>query len=176
MSEWNNNVMAEFRANQGKVGGVFESMPLLILHSKGVKSGNDHQTPLVYMEDNGNYVVFASQGGAPKHPAWYHNLVANPETRIEVGTETKEDTLPAIFSLPDADAFVNVKVTAADGDSWSGKVEVKAHKQTVVSLAPGAKAEKEGFGPGSTLNHRYGQGDGEIHLETFSGDAEVVLE
>ncbi|MGE0057744.1 MAG: nitroreductase family deazaflavin-dependent oxidoreductase [Dehalococcoidia bacterium] len=90
MSEWNNNVMAEFRANGGKVGGVFENMPLLILHTKGAKSGNEHQTPLVYMEDEGKYVIFASQGGAPKHPSWYHNLVANPDVTIEVGTETKE--------------------------------------------------------------------------------------
>lgn len=92
VSEWNNNVMAEFRANEGKVGGVFENMPLLILHTKGAKSGNEHQTPLVYMADGDKYVVFASKGGAPSDPHWYRNVVANPEVTIEVGTETKSAT------------------------------------------------------------------------------------
>ncbi len=91
-NDWNNNIMAEFRANGGKVGGMFEGAPLVILHTTGAKSGNEHQTPLMALPQDDNYVVFASMGGAPKHPAWYHNIVANPDVKFEVGTETIEAT------------------------------------------------------------------------------------
>jgi deazaflavin-dependent oxidoreductase (nitroreductase family) len=85
--ERNRRVIAEFRANAGKVGGPFEGRPMLILHTKGAKSGQPRVTPLVYLPDGDRYLVFASMGGAPTHPAWYHNLVANPAVEVEVGTE-----------------------------------------------------------------------------------------
>ena len=106
MSEWNDKIMAEFRDNEGKVGGMFEKMPLLILHSKGAKSGNEHQTPVVYMDTNGSYAIFASMGGAPKHPAWYHNLVANPEATIEIGSETKK-VKARVAEQPERDELYN---------------------------------------------------------------------
>lgn len=87
MNDFNQQIMAEFRANGGKVGGMFEGAPVLILHTRGARSGEARQTPLMTLPDNGNYVVFASMGGAPKSPAWYHNLVANPEVEVEFGTE-----------------------------------------------------------------------------------------
>jgi deazaflavin-dependent oxidoreductase (nitroreductase family) len=85
--ERNRRVMAEFRANGGKVGGPFEGRDMIILHSKGAKSGQPRETPLVYKPDGDRYLIVASMGGAPTNPAWYHNLVANPDVTVEVGTE-----------------------------------------------------------------------------------------
>ena len=75
-----------------EVRGMFEGMPLLLLHHSGAKSGTPRVNPLAYQADDGRFVVFASKGGAPTHPAWYHNLKAHPQTTIEVGTETIEVT------------------------------------------------------------------------------------
>jgi deazaflavin-dependent oxidoreductase (nitroreductase family) len=88
----NAKIIEEFRANEGRVGGMFEGMPLLLLHHSGAKSGTPRVNPLAYQADDGRFVVFASKGGAPTHPAWYHNLKAHPQTTIEVGTETIEVT------------------------------------------------------------------------------------
>ena len=88
MSDFNAKVIEEFRANDGKVGGNFEGAPLLLLHSIGAKSGEPRLHPVMYLKDGERYVVFASKAGAPTHPAWYHNLKANPETEIEVGADT----------------------------------------------------------------------------------------
>jgi len=86
--DWNRRIIEEFRANAGKVGGPFENVPMLLLHHRGAKSGTERVSPLAYRRDGDRYVIFASKGGAPANPAWYHNLVANPEVAIEVGTET----------------------------------------------------------------------------------------
>ncbi len=86
--DWNDQVIAEFRANAGKVGGMFEGMPLILVHHVGAKSGTARVAPLVYLPDGDRYVIFASKGGAPENPGWYHNLLANPETEAEVGTAT----------------------------------------------------------------------------------------
>lgn len=89
-TDLNQQVIDEFRANAGHVGGMFEGAPILLLHHVGARSGTERVTPLVYLVDGDRWVVFASKAGAPSHPAWYHNLKANPETRIELGTETIE--------------------------------------------------------------------------------------
>ena len=86
--EWNRKIIEEFRANEGKVGGMFENVPILLLHHRGAKTGTERINPLAYRLDAGNYVVFASKGGAPTNPDWFHNLRANPEATIEVGTES----------------------------------------------------------------------------------------
>jgi deazaflavin-dependent oxidoreductase (nitroreductase family) len=88
MNDFNAKIIEEFHANEGRVGGMFESMPILLLHHTGAKSGTSRINPLVYQEDDGRYVVFASKGGAPTNPDWYYNLKANPDVTIEVGTET----------------------------------------------------------------------------------------
>ena len=88
MSDWNAQIIAEFRENDGKVGGMFEGWPLLILHCTGAKSGQERLAPLVYQQLDNGYAIFASKAGAPTNPDWYHNLVANPDASIEVGTET----------------------------------------------------------------------------------------
>lgn len=86
-NEWNKAIIEEFRANDGKVGGYFAGMPLLLLHTTGAKSGEPRINPTAYIVDGERLVVVASKGGAPTHPDWYHNLVANPEVKVEVGTE-----------------------------------------------------------------------------------------
>jgi deazaflavin-dependent oxidoreductase (nitroreductase family) len=87
-AEFNARIIEEFRANAGRVGGQFAGMPLLLLHHTGARSGSRYVNPLAYQADDGRYVVFASKGGAPKNPGWYYNLLAYPDTTIEVGTET----------------------------------------------------------------------------------------
>lgn len=87
-NDFNAHVIEEFRANQGRVGGMFEGTPLLLLHHTGARSGASRVNPLVYLKDGDRYVIVASKGGAPTHPSWYHNLKAHPETEVEVGTDT----------------------------------------------------------------------------------------
>ncbi len=87
MSDFNAQVIAEFRANKGIVGGYFEGANLLLLHTTGAKSGQERVNPLVYAKDGDRLVVAASKGGAPTNPDWYYNLAANPNATVEVGTE-----------------------------------------------------------------------------------------
>ncbi|MBY6410167.1 nitroreductase family deazaflavin-dependent oxidoreductase [Rhodococcus sp. BP-252] len=88
MADFNEQVIAEFRANHGKVGGPFEGAPLLLLHSTGAKSGARRISPVMYLPDDDRYVIFASKAGADTNPDWYHNLKANPDAAIEVGDST----------------------------------------------------------------------------------------
>ena len=89
MSDWNQAIIDEFRANEGRVGGNFEGRTLLLLHHRGAKSGEERINPLAYQpQDDGSVAVFASAGGAPKTPDWYYNLVAHPDVTVEIGTET----------------------------------------------------------------------------------------
>lgn len=73
LDELNAKVIEEFRANHGKVGGVFQGMPVVLVHHKGAKSGLERISPLVYTKDGDRYVIIASKAGAPSHPDWYHN-------------------------------------------------------------------------------------------------------
>jgi deazaflavin-dependent oxidoreductase (nitroreductase family) len=87
-NDFNGKIIAEFRANHGKVGGPFAGSDILLLHHTGARSGADRVSPLAYQRVGDGYAVFASKAGAPDNPAWYHNLVANPDASVEVGTET----------------------------------------------------------------------------------------
>jgi deazaflavin-dependent oxidoreductase (nitroreductase family) len=111
VSDWNAAIIDEFRANGGKVGGQFEGAPMLLLHTTGAKTGKERVNPLVYATDGDNLVVFASKAGAPTHPDWYHNLVANPDVTAEVATDT-----------------VLMRARVAEGDEreriWSRQVQV----------------------------------------------------
>jgi deazaflavin-dependent oxidoreductase (nitroreductase family) len=80
-------VIAEFRANGGRVGGYFADIPLLLLTTTGAKTRQLHTTPLAYLVDGERYVVCAAAGGAPQDPDWYRNLVVTPEVSVEVGSE-----------------------------------------------------------------------------------------
>ena len=92
-NDWNRRVIEEFRANGGKVGGDMEGSPIVLVHHVGAKSGPERVTPVVYQQLDGDAIaIFASKAGAPHHPDWFHNLVANPETEIELGSETRPVT------------------------------------------------------------------------------------
>ncbi len=95
-NEFNRKLIEEFRANGGKVSGMFAGAPLLLLTTTGARSGQPRVAPLLYSTDNGRPVVIASKGGAPTHPDWFHNLRANPEVTVEVGAET----FPARATIP----------------------------------------------------------------------------
>ncbi len=90
--DWNTSIIAEFRANEGRVGGQFEGAPLVLLHTTGAKSGLERINPMMYFEEDSRVYVFASKAGADTHPDWYHNLVQNPAVVVELGTETFDAT------------------------------------------------------------------------------------
>jgi deazaflavin-dependent oxidoreductase (nitroreductase family) len=87
-TDFNGKIIAEFRANGGKVGGPFAGADMLLLHHTGARSGTQRVTPLAYQRVGDSCAVFGSKAGAPENPAWYHNLLAYPDTSIEVGTRT----------------------------------------------------------------------------------------
>jgi deazaflavin-dependent oxidoreductase (nitroreductase family) len=90
MTDWNDfnrNVIDEFRQTGGKVSGMFEGAPMILVTHTGAKSGKTYTTPLVYTRDGDDYVIIASKGGAPAHPQWFGNLVAHPDVTVEVGND-----------------------------------------------------------------------------------------
>ena len=87
-TDFNAKIIEEFHAGDGRVGGMFEGTPLLLLHHTGAKSGASRINPLAYLRDGERYVIFASKAGAPTNPDWYYNLKAHPDIRVEVGSET----------------------------------------------------------------------------------------
>jgi len=91
VNDWNAKVIAEFRANGGKVGGNFEGAPVVLMHHVGRKSGKESVNPVMYLPDEADpttIYVFASKGGAPTHPDWYWNMTEAGSAVVEVGTET----------------------------------------------------------------------------------------
>lgn len=90
--QFNRDIIEEFRANGGVCGGPFEDRPMILVTMTGAKSGRELCSPLVYTLDDGDPIIVASKGGAPEHPNWYYNLVANPEVVVEIGTEKWDGT------------------------------------------------------------------------------------
>jgi deazaflavin-dependent oxidoreductase (nitroreductase family) len=88
MNDDNRRLIEEFRTHGGKVGGMWEGTPLLLLTTTGAKSGERRTTPVAYLPDGDRLIVWASNGGSPTTPDWYHNLVAHPHVTVEVGTQT----------------------------------------------------------------------------------------
>lgn len=88
MADFNSKIIEEFRASGGKVGGRFAGSDILLLHHTGARTGTERVSPLAYQRVGESFAVFASKAGGPQNPAWYHNLLAHPETTIEAGTET----------------------------------------------------------------------------------------
>ena len=78
-----------YRMSGGKIGGRIQKAPVLLLHHVGRKSGTARVSPLLYMPDGERLVIVASKGGTDKHPAWFHNIMATPETTVEVGRDTR---------------------------------------------------------------------------------------
>jgi len=85
--DYNQRIIDEFRANGGNVGGEWDGYHLLLLHSTGAKTGQHRVNPVGYRRDGDRFVVLGSNGGAPSHPDWFHNLRANPQVSVEVGKE-----------------------------------------------------------------------------------------
>lgn len=103
-NDFNQQIIQEFRSNSGTVGGNFAGRNMLLLTTTGAKSGTRRTTPLVYQPDGERWLIFASKGGSPTHPAWYHNLVAHPDSTIEVGSETVPVTA-TVLSGEERDRF-----------------------------------------------------------------------
>jgi deazaflavin-dependent oxidoreductase (nitroreductase family) len=103
MSDWNQQIIDEFHANEGKVSGMFEGMNMVLITHTGAKSGKERVLPLVYTTDGDRYVIAASKGGADTNPDWYHNLVANPKIKVEIGTETFDATAKLIEDRAERD-------------------------------------------------------------------------
>ena len=100
MTDFNSQIIEDFRANGGYVGAPFNSDQLVLLHHVGAKSGVARISPLMSFPDEDGWVVVASKAGAPENPGWYYNIVANPDTEIEFGAET----IPVRASvIPDAE-------------------------------------------------------------------------
>ena len=88
LNERNKKIIDEFRANDGRVGGNFEGKTLLLLHTKGAKSGQERINPLACIRDDDRFAIIASKGGSDTHPDWYYNVIANPQVTVEFGAET----------------------------------------------------------------------------------------
>ncbi|OBJ45849.1 deazaflavin-dependent nitroreductase [Mycobacterium colombiense] len=128
INAFNTSIIDEFRANQGKVGGQFEGANLLLLHTTGAKSGQPRVSPLAYFRIDGKLIIIGSFAGAPVSPAWVHNLRANPQARVEIGTDTYD---VAAHELPaDERAALFDKVTAAA----PGFAEYQAKTTRVIPL------------------------------------------
>src|SRR5215207_1022328 len=101
MSDWNQNIIEEFRANHGHVGGYFAGANLLLLHTRGARTGQDRTNPVVYVPDGERLVIIASQGGADSPPDWYYNLLAHPLVTVEVGDEQFPAQATAVTDEPE---------------------------------------------------------------------------
>ncbi|HEY5519343.1 MAG TPA: nitroreductase family deazaflavin-dependent oxidoreductase [Candidatus Limnocylindrales bacterium] len=114
MNDWNTKIIDEFRA-KGGVGIPNFGDRLLLLTTRGAKSGRAHTTPLAYTRDGDRYVVIASKGGAPSNPAWYHNLLANGEADVEVGRQRFHVSATPIPSGPERDRLFNAQAAIMPG-------------------------------------------------------------
>jgi deazaflavin-dependent oxidoreductase (nitroreductase family) len=135
-NDWNAKIIGEFRANEGKVGGSFEGSQVLLLHTIGAKSGKERVHPMMFRRVGDNYAVFASKAGAPTNPDWYHNLVANPAVKAEIGTRTVDLTARV------ADGSEREQIWAAQKAEYPGfaDYEQKTSRQIpVVILEPAAR-------------------------------------
>ena len=113
MADWNKGVIDEFHAKAGKGVGMFGDK-LLLLTARGAKTGEARTHPLVYHRDGDRYVIAASMGGAPKNPAWYHNLVKHPEAEVEVGTDKFKVRATPVAKGPERD-----RLYEAHGDNFA---------------------------------------------------------
>jgi deazaflavin-dependent oxidoreductase (nitroreductase family) len=126
--DWNAGIIEEFRSNQGKVGGSFEGSPMLLLHTKGAKSGRERVNPMMYLDLDGGRYVFASKAGADTNPDWYHNLVAHPEVTVEVGTGTYQATAVPVTGA-DRD-----RIYAEQARQYPGFAEYQAKTTRVIPV------------------------------------------
>ena len=134
-NEFNRQLIEEFRANGGKVSGMFAGAPLLLLTTTGAKSGQPRVAPLAYTTDNGRLVVIASKGGAPTHPDWFHNLRANPEVTVEFGNgdlsrarHDRQGSRTAATLRPDGGADAELRGVPAQHDAPAPSHRARARR------------------------------------------------
>ena len=135
MNDWNATTIAEFRANEGRVGGPFEGAPMTLLHHRGRKSGTEYVTPTMYLADDADpatIYVFASKAGAPTHPDWYYNLTSAGVAQVEVGTETYEVAVSEVTGA-DRDRLYDTQASRYPG--FAGYAEKTAGIRTIPVLA-----------------------------------------
>ena len=128
MSDWNEKIIDEFRANDGRVGGQFEGAPLLLLHSTGAKSGEERVHPMMYQQLDTGVAVFASKAGADTNPAWFHNVVAHPDVSAEIGTETHA------FRAHVAEPTEREPIWARQKDAYPGFADYEAKTDRVIPV------------------------------------------
>jgi deazaflavin-dependent oxidoreductase (nitroreductase family) len=128
INDWNKNIIDEFRANEGRVGGTFEGAPILLLHTAGARSGTERVNPMMYLDYEGRRFVFASKAGADTNPDWFHNLVAHPDVSYEVGTETVSAHAVALEESERA------RVYAVQAERFPGFAEYEAKTDRVIPV------------------------------------------
>ncbi len=128
LADWNTRIIEEFRSNGGRVGGQFEGAPILLLTTTGAKTGRRRVNPMMYLRDEGTVYVFASKAGAPTNPDWYHNLVANPEVTVEIGTGTH----PARARVTEGDE--RDRIYAAQAELYPGFAEYQERTARVIPV------------------------------------------
>jgi deazaflavin-dependent oxidoreductase (nitroreductase family) len=143
-SDWNRAIIEEFREKGGRVGGSFEHQPLLLLHHHGAKSGVERVNPLAYQELDNGYAVFASKGGAPTNPDWYHNLVANPRARVEVGA----DTVDVVARVAKGEERERIWEEQKRRNPGFADYEVKTSRQIPVVILERVPPDRSGSGDG----------------------------
>ncbi|MGH2673429.1 MAG: nitroreductase family deazaflavin-dependent oxidoreductase [Actinomycetota bacterium] len=136
-NDFNAHTIEEFRANDGKVGGYFEGATLLLLHTKGARSGLPRTNPLVYLPDGDRFVVIASKGGADTNPDWYHNLLGDPNAEIEVGTRERIPVRATVISGPERDELYARQVERRPG--FADYEKKTTRKIPVIALEPVGK-------------------------------------
>ena len=114
VNNWNKKVIEEFRTNEGRVGGNFEGKTLLLLHTMGAKSQQERINPVACIKDGDRLAVIASKGGAPTHPDWYYNIVANPQVTVEVGAENFQ-AFASVAEEPERTRLYNQMVEVMPG-------------------------------------------------------------
>ncbi|MFI7639764.1 nitroreductase/quinone reductase family protein [Nonomuraea sp. NPDC049400] len=131
--DFNQQIIEEFRANRGQVGGPFEGARLLLLTTVGAKTGAPHTTPLAYLPDGERILIIASAGGSPRHPAWYHNLVANPQVTVEDGVFTYQ-AKAVVLEGDERERMFARAVEAEPG--WGRYQDTSGRTLPVVALIP----------------------------------------
>ncbi|SRR5260370_22080839 len=121
LQDYNRRLIEEFRANGGQVTGVLKGVPLILLATKGAKSGQARVSPLIAVPDGDSYLAVAAKGGAPQHPFWYHNLVAHPNVTVETGSETFAATARLLTGEERDQAFAKAVAVFALFDEYQKK-------------------------------------------------------
>jgi deazaflavin-dependent oxidoreductase (nitroreductase family) len=134
MADFNQQVIEEFRANDGKVGGMFENMPMVLVTVTGRKTGNRLITPLAYSTDGDNIVIAASKGGADTDPAWFRNIQAEPHVLVEVG----EDSFNTVAEIPEGAERDRLYAQHAEAMPQFKEYEQKTDRKIPVVLLPRA--------------------------------------